>query len=340
MLQPDTKDDVLQLCRSVQMDPTAYKQFELPVMAISAAPAAVEDAPPDSPCVVAPGPCEPAPCEVRAAQSIRSDLSALVTVHKRMAHQPLIMPIVSGVGGSGATTILAGLGRALSIIGERVLLVDAGGPSTLDCFYESDSEHSGLLLSTESRSAFEGQVHVLRTHAEATGGVQSCTTRFYRAVAELRTRLDHILIGGAETLPPALTQQVWAHGVCLVIVTPELRSSLAVPTVLRGLAERSPEAGIRVQPWFVLNRFDESIPAHAEMRARLTAQLGSSLLPFCVPESEIVGESLAQGVNALDLAPQSAFAEACFNLAEWYRTTSAKFDPTSSQIEEAQLVSE
>ena len=171
MLQPDTKDDVLELCRSVQMDPTAYKHFELPVMAISAAPAAVEDAPPDSaPYLVAPAPCEPAPCEVRGAQSIRSDLSALVTVHKQMAHQPLIMPIVSGVGGSGATTILAGLGRALSIIGERVLLVDAGGPSTLDCFYESDSEHSGLLLSTESRSAFEGQVHVLRSHAEATGG--------------------------------------------------------------------------------------------------------------------------------------------------------------------------
>jgi cellulose biosynthesis protein BcsQ len=340
MLQPDTKDDVFELCCSVQMDPTAYKHFELPVMAISAPPAAVEDAPPGLPPAAAPVPCEPAPCEVRTAQSIGSDLSALVTVHKQMAHQPLIMPIVSGVGGSGATTILAGLGRALSIIGERVLLVDAGGPSTLDCFYEAHAEHSGLLLSTESRSPFEGQVHVLRTHAEATGGVQSCSTRFYRAAAELRTRLDHILVGGAETLPPALMNQVWARGVCLVIVTPELRSSLAVPTVLRTLADRSPQMGIRVKPWFVLNRFDESIPAHVELRARLAAQLGPSLLPFCIPESEIVDESLAQGINALDLAPQSAFAEACFNLAEWYRATSAKFNPMSSQIEETQLVPE
>lgn len=376
MLETDSQDDVLDLCRSVRMDPSAYKRFDFPVtVSLSAstayaAPAAPVEAAVSEPDLQipksyaeppAPAPATPATPErveerlVRATSypllevrhrtpsqeySVGSDLSALANVHSSPRRQPSVLPLVSGVGGCGATTILAALGRALSILGERVLLVDAGGPSTIDCFYDSESEHTGLLLSTSSLSQFEGQVHVVRTHAETSGSSQNSSTRLHRATAELRGRLDRILVAGADSLSPTLARHAWSSGMCLVIVTPEMRSVLAVHSILKTIAERSKETGVAITPWFLLNRYNDSIPSHAAARDRLVTQLGSQLLPFGIPESEVVEESLSHGLTVLDVAPQSAFAEACFDLAEWYRAASAKSNSITSQLEETQLVPE
>lgn len=386
MLQDQSQDDVLELCRSASMDPSAYKTFAL---AISTPPRPAPSQPLiDEPCPVAPrmnqleagklevgipGPVQTEPSQhspssqkllgdveadihshaeglskVLPQQDHRSsltsspsflgnNLSALAAVHERES-QPALLPMVSGVGGCGTTTILAALGRALSIIGERVLLVDARGPSTLDCFYESKSEKSSLLLSTDPLSQLEGRVHVVRTQVQTTGAPQSYPTKFHRAAAGLRGHIDRILVASAEWLPPSLGRTTWAGGICLVILTPEMRSLLKVPSMLQAVNEHSRQANVEIEPWFLLNRFDESSSAHIAVRSQLSAQLGSRLLPFSIPETHLVEQALSLGISVLDLAPQSDFADACFDLAEWYRTTPKKLAGLASLAQETQLV--
>ena len=182
MLQGQSHDDVLELCRSVPMDPNLYKRFEFAVSTrsvsagevtdqqqdngtagvagsseslspglgaanavasvetkpqpLAAAPSRLEDEIPKLLCaqesavpaaaLLHAGDVRPA---TLAPEAIGTNLSALAAVHTRTFEGPALLPVISGVGGAGATTVLAGLGRALSILGERVLLVDARGPS-------------------------------------------------------------------------------------------------------------------------------------------------------------------------------------------------------------------
>ena len=374
MPQAESHDDVLELCRTVLLDPSTYQTFEFGIqskpkaapeptpapMALAASagsgseasetsaasmPQLFAAAAPSIPANPVSGLAQAVSAEsqdvarITAPPELANNLSALAAVHTRSTDPPLL-PLVSGVGGCGATTLLAGLGRALSILGERVLLVDARGPSTLDCFYNSGSQKTSLLLSTDPLSQFEGGVHVLRTHADAPCGSQSYSTRFCRATAGLRGHVDRILVAGTEWFAPAVEKRTWNGGVCLMILTPELRSVVAVPSILQAIEERSRRAGLKIEPWFILNRFSEASPTHVAMRNRLAAQLGPRLLPFHIPESELVEQALLQETNVLDLAPQSAFADACFDLAEWYRTTSEKIAGLPARAEETQLVSE
>jgi cellulose biosynthesis protein BcsQ len=273
----------------------------------------------------------------QAINTIHADLTALARLNERRLHQPGVLLVSAAAGGCGVTTVLAGLGRALSILGERVLLSDSGTPSTLDYFYGGQAEESRLLLSADRATPFEGEVHVLRTGTDPAGDLQKRSTRVHRAIAQLHGRCDRILVSGRDTLTAPVLQQVKASGLCLVILTPELRSALALPGILRAFAS---EGAGSVTPWFVLNRFNESSEEHLEFRAAFADELGSQLLPFCIPESSTVSRSLAHRVNPLDLAPQSEFADACFNLADWYRSRAGKIESGIIQPEENQLVSD
>ena len=273
----------------------------------------------------------------RSAAPIESDLVALASAHQLSMEQPTVLPLAAAVAGAGVTTVLACLGRALSIIGDRVVLIDASAPSPVDYFFKRHGQQRGLLLSTQTLSTFEGQVHVLRTDTDAPAAAQSLSIRVHRALAEIRGRFNRILVAGRDGYTPALSAQ--AASTCLVVLTPDLRATLAVPSILKMLSQCAIAEKNRFRPVFLLNRFDESNTSHRECRNSLAAELGSRLLPFSIPESTTVAEALAAGVTPLDLAPQSAFTEACFSLAEWYRLQLDEITVSASQPKETCLVS-
>ena len=300
-------------------------------------PPVADSAPPPKTVPAPAGPPHPFAVSLPAApQPVTGrDLCVLAALHARGVREPSIVTVLSAVGGCGSTTILANLARALSIIGDRVLVTDANGPTTLDYCYQKRGEATGLLLSTQALSPFEGQVHVLRSDANAPGASQSVVIRFHRAVAELQGRIDRILVGTRDVGLPAIGG---GTSPCLIVLTPDLRSLLAVPAIQSAFAPLRSDSETAIAPTFLLNRFDANNPLHVDIRYQLAAQLGSQLLPFAMPETDLVGKALAQGLNVLDCAPQSSYAEACFSLVEWCRGVSGKFDSIASQFEETQLV--
>ena len=262
---------------------------------------------------------------------IQRQLVSLAKVHTGGAADPPILPLFAAIGGCGITTILATLGRALSILGERVLLVDSQGPPTLQSFYNMQRQGPGLLESTHPRSRFEGQVHVLRTPWPGERMGQTGTTRFYRAMAELSGRLDRVIIGNGLYSSPAMNGQDGSgDDLSLVVITPEMRSVLAVAAVKESLSADS-------NTWFLLNRFDSGNARHDDIRRQLRTNLGERLLPFFIPETSSVEDAMLQGVSVLDLAPQSFVADAFFELAEWYRAMSGLETPTICTSEETHL---
>jgi cellulose biosynthesis protein BcsQ len=390
MLPSDAQDDVSRLCRSVRMDPSAYKRFDLPRM-ITPAPRSepqVQAHPPELPAAsVEPDrgpvsnvqavekshsleripvrtavprahddagrdagrpalrlnvsfPVIPSDTSGETPGSINKNLAALANLNRRTFHQPAVLSVRAAAGGCGVTTVVAGLGRALSILGEHVLLVDSGISSTLDYFYGGQADESRFLLSTQALTPFEGEVHVVRTETETSGDLQRPSTGVHRAVAQLRGKCDRIIVAGKEGMTTSVMHQLKASGLCLVVLTPELRSRRALPSIMRAFTQFASGIGVSVRPWFLLNRFDQSCAEHLEFRRAFADELGSQLLPFCIPDSPTVSRSLAHRVNPIDLSPQSEFAEACFNLAEWYRSIGQDVESGITQPEENQLVSD
>ena len=241
-------------------------------------------------------------------------LVALADVHRMAAGDVSVLQIVPAVGGCGVTTVVATLGRALSILGDRVLLVDARSSSTLASFYNAQAQGSSLFCSTVPSSRFEGTVHVLRSGSSAQPMGHSADTRFHRAVAELGGCLDRVLVGSNDlSTPSAEAHREATKAKTLIIITPELRSALAAPSILESTKN---DADV----FFLLNRFDGENSRHNQFRLQLQHSLGARLLPFCIPDSSYVEDAILRGVTVLDQSPESDIADAFFDLAEWYRS--------------------
>ena len=81
--------------------------------------------------------------------------------------------------------------------------------------------------------------------------------------------------------------------------------------------------GRQVQPYFLLNQFDASLPLHLDVREVLRRQLGDRLLPFVVRRAPAVPEALAEGMTVMDYAPDAAVSADYTNVASWLRSIAA-----------------
>jgi cellulose biosynthesis protein BcsQ len=81
--------------------------------------------------------------------------------------------------------------------------------------------------------------------------------------------------------------------------------------------------GRAIQPFYLLNQFDASLPLHLDVREVLRQQLGDRLLPTVVRRSPAVSEGLAEGMTVVDYAPASPVTEDYLNIAAWLRNLSA-----------------
>jgi cellulose biosynthesis protein BcsQ len=93
-----------------------------------------------------------------------------------------------------------------------------------------------------------------------------------------------------------------------------------VLSVNRDLAEsdREPDS----QPTFyLLNKYDATVPFHKDVRERLRIVLGERLLPFAIRRTDQIPEALAAAVTVVDYAPNAPVVEDFKLLAQWLRNS-------------------
>ena len=106
----------------------------------------------------------------------------------------------------------------------------------------------------------------------------------------------------------------------LVPVAPDMNSVISLQAVEKFFAGMADADGRPVQPFYVLNQFDASLPLHLDVREVMRQQLGDRLLPFVIRRSPAVCEALAEGMTVMDYAPDSPVAGDYMNVAAWLRT--------------------
>lgn len=229
-----------------------------------------------------------------------------------------VLEVFSLAGGVGKTSLAAALGRALSVRGERVLLVEATPfgslpyyfgardcrPGVLRTFHPPDSSTDAPIrlatLDSESLLAVSDEQGSLA--AEIQGWAQGAS----RVIVDVATGS----VAAARGLSP-LSPTV------LVPLVPDVNSVLAAHSIDSYFQHRASAQGVEEEVYYVLNQFDPSLPLHREVGKMLRGALGERLLPFALERSPAVSEALADGMTVIDYAPGSTIAEDYTSLARW-----------------------
>jgi cellulose synthase operon protein YhjQ len=240
--------------------------------------------------------------------------------------RPPMVLVFSLAGGVGKTCLVATLGRALSALGERVLLADTAAYGLLPFYFGSPefNPRSGVksVVRTFSPPISESDppVQVLSLEAERYPADSSEHDPLLGELLGDGRGVNRILVDVATRSRDVTTRLLCLHPTVLVPILPDMSSVASLVSLETFLARAS---GGSNEPFYLLNQFDASLPLHLDVREMLRDQLGDRLLPFVLRRGSAVSEALAEGMTVIDYAPDSAVAKDYWDLAGWLRSLEA-----------------
>lgn len=217
-------------------------------------------------------------------------------------------------GGVGVTTILATLGRMLSMREERVLLLDGAVESMLPLYFGAADASTGSCSFLPQQGEGNGSLCVVsRTTDETMSGGPELWQRLRR----FNGSTDRFLVDVWRDMSASEWEAVATESVFLAVLIPDLHSAIRLRSMEQMFREREQTLGRRVLPFYLLNKFDSSLALHVDLRNALAQELGDRLLPFAIRRSDEVTHALAEGLTVADYAPDSAITQDFHLLLNW-----------------------
>lgn len=231
---------------------------------------------------------------------------------------PAAIVVFSPSGGTGKTSLVANLGRALALDGEDVLLVDTSLQDSLVHYFGAARAYPGDIQTAYDRKTdTRVRLATLPVGCHCPGGDGEGWLRGEMAVAA--SECDRIVID-LSTASRWLTQQIFRMSPLLLVpMLPDWNSVLSLAGVRQFLEEAADSMGEPLQPHFLLNQFSPQVPFHRAVLEELRRRLGAELLPTVLHRSLDVDEALARGATVLDYEPDAQVSRDYRALAGWAR---------------------
>ncbi len=247
---------------------------------------------------------------------------------ERKRNTPFVV-VYSLAGGVGKTSLVATLGRALSSLGEKVLLTDTTSQGLLPFYFGANELQAGVVrMFSPPAGSSDAPIQLVsydfaarekdpaksesETHGEVFDDLLANSHRANRVLMDLNVNCGW-MVG----------RMAWMKPTILVPLSPDMNSVLSLHSVERSFSGMKDADGNALQPVYLLNQFDASLPLHLEVREVLKQQLGDRLLPFVIRRASSVSEALAEGMTIVDYDPESEVARDYMGVASWLRNASA-----------------
>jgi cellulose synthase operon protein YhjQ len=241
--------------------------------------------------------------------------------------QTPVLAVFSLAGGVGKTSMVATLGRALSSMGEKVLLADTTSHGLLPYYFGATELKPGVVRTFSPPSgSMDAPIHLVSYDVDhqAEPAAQEALAEEIRISASAVNRLLVDFNANSGWLMRRFTQMLET---VLVPVAPDMNSVIRLQTIERYFDGAVDAGGRPLKPYYLLNQFDASLPLHLDVREVLRRQLGDRLLPYVVRRSPAVSEALAEGMTVVDYQPEGSISEDYLNVAKWLRGVSAPATP-------------
>lgn len=244
-------------------------------------------------------------------------------VRKQEYRVPTLV-LFSLAGGVGKTSMVATLGRALSSLGEKVLLTDTTSHGLLP-FYFGARELRPSVVRTFSPppGSTDAPIYLVNYELDQKSndqGTQEWVMEEITRNSQGAHRMVVDLSAGSSWLLRRLSR---LNPTVIVPVGPDMNSVISLQSVEKFFQGITDADGRAIRPSYVLNQFDSSLPLHLDVREVMRQLVGDRLLPFTIRRNPAVSEALAEGMTVIDYAPSSPVAEDFMNLATWVRAATA-----------------
>lgn len=238
--------------------------------------------------------------------------------------RPPVLAVYSLAGGVGKTSLVATVGRALSAMGEKVLLTDTA-PHGLLPFYFGAHELQADTVRTFSppSGSTDAPVYLVSHDLAEKEREEIGQQSFIEEVIANSQGMHRILLDLPSSSNWVIRQMARFDLTVLIPVAPDMNSVLSLSSVEAFFGELVDTEARPLQPFFLLNQFDPSLPLHLDVREVLRKKLGDRLLPFVIRRAPEVSEALAEGMTVMDYLPDASIVEDYINVATWIRNVAA-----------------
>lgn len=235
-----------------------------------------------------------------------------------------VLAVFSLAGGVGKTSLVATVGRSLSSMGEKVLLTDTTSHGLLPFYFGASELRQGTVRTFSPPSgSTDAPIYLVSYDVEQTGRDDAAQDLLTEEIINNSRGTHRILLDLTPSSSWIVRRMFRMNPTILVPVAPDMNSVISLQTVEKFFHGINDGNGRPLQPFYVLNQFDTSLPLHLDVREVLRRQLGERLLPFVIRRAPAVSEALAEGMTVVDYAPDAPVAEDYLNLATWLRTVAA-----------------
>ncbi len=235
-----------------------------------------------------------------------------------------VLAVFSLAGGVGKTSLVATVGRALSSMGEKVLLTDTTSHGLLPFYFGASELRQGTVRTFSPPSgSTDAPIYLVSYDVDQTGNDSAAQEQLTEEIVNSSRGTHRILLDLNVNSSWIVRRLARMSPTLLIPVAPDMNSVISLQTVEKFFSGVNDGDGRPLQPFYVLNQFDTSLPLHLDVREVMRRQLGDRLLPFVIRRAPAVSEALAEGMTVVDYAPDAPVAEDYLNLATWLRTVAA-----------------
>jgi cellulose synthase operon protein YhjQ len=251
------------------------------------------------------------------------ELPALQPVQSAEIRTPLLA-VFSLSGGVGKTSLVATLGRALSSMGEKVLLTDTTSHGLLPFYFGARELRPGIVRTFSPPSgSTDAPIHLVSYDVEHLDGNDTAQESLVDSILKSAQGTNRLILDLSPGSAWMIRRIAPMHPVVLIPVAPDMNSVISLQSIERLFQEITTADGRAVQPFYVLNQFDAALPLHLDVREVFRRQLGDRLLRFVIRRSPAVSEALAEGMTVVDYAPDQQVSQDYLEVAQWLRSVSA-----------------
>jgi cellulose synthase operon protein YhjQ len=235
-----------------------------------------------------------------------------------------VLAVFSLAGGVGKTSLVATVGRALSSMGEKVLLTDTTSHGLLPFYFgASELRHGTVRTFSPPSGSTDAPIYLVSYDVDHKTTEDEAQEHLAEEIINNGRGAHRILLDLTVGSSWIVRRMSRMSPTILVPVAPDMNSVISLQTVEKFFSGVNDGDGRPLQPYYVLNQFDTSLPLHLDVREVMRRQLGDRLLPFVIRRAQSVSEALAEGMTVVDYAPDAPVAEDYLNLATWLRTVAA-----------------
>jgi len=251
------------------------------------------------------------------------DQPEVAPVRQKETRTP-VLAVFSLAGGVGKTSLVATVGRALSSMGEKVLLTDTTSHGLLPFYFgASELRHGTVRTFSPPSGSTDAPIYLVSYDVDHKTTEDEAQEDLAEEIINNGRGAHRILLDLTVGSSWIVRRMSRMSPTILVPVAPDMNSVISLQTVEKFFSGVNDGDGRPLQPYYVLNQFDTSLPLHLDVREVMRRQLGDRLLPFVIRRAQSVSEALAEGMTVVDYAPDAPVAEDYLNLATWLRTVAA-----------------